>query len=85
MTRIESGCSFLEILLVAGFLVAAVLAVLFADMILSSRWSDAVVVGMVCALGTSLVIVPVLWGSRRKTAESFTCMACRATWEQNQE
>lgn len=85
MTRVESGCTFLEVLLVAGFLVAAVLTVLFARMVLASRWSEAVVIGMICALGTGLIIVPVLWGSRRKTAERFTCMACRSTWESNPE
>ena len=85
MTRMESGCTFLEVFLVGGFLVAAVLIVLFARMVLASRWSDAVVIGMICALGTGLIIVPVLWGSRRKTPERFTCMACHSTWERHPE
>ena len=85
VTRVESGCSFLEFMLVAGFLVGAVLTALFVFKVLSAQWGDALVIGLTCALGTGLVIIPTLWRSRRKTPERYSCMACRCDWERHPE
>ena len=81
VTRIESGCSFLEFMLVAGFFAAAILFALFVLKVLSAQWGDALTIGLICVLGTGLVIIPTLWRSRRKAVERYSCMVCRCNWE----
>ena len=85
ITRIESECSAIEYVLIGGLLVATVLGALFVLKVLSSQWGDALVIGLVCVVGTGLVIIPTLWQSRRNTAQRYSCMACRCNWERPPE
>ena len=76
----------LEFLLVAGLLWAMVLSAVILGVALSSRWSSALVVSLICVLGTGLVIPPVL---RRSCGEGparcFACDECGYYWQQAPE